>query len=183
MTAAGKITAAGIAERVAAGETVHIFITDHPIGKHASAQALAGGEPERPWGPTTVKTKVVCATVTGSYTTAGGRRSRRVLVTSRGEVPNLSASQTFHLAYLPPDPVPSGDDAAVDDDPTPEADAATLRQHTVFLFCAKHAGFFAGERRQRVAEFFAEGGPATSRCHPDGACRVRPGRDLFVPNL
>lgn len=58
-----------------------------------------------------------------------------------------------------------------------------LRQYTVFLPCAKHRRFFTGERRARVAEFFAEGGPAGSACDEAGACRVRPGRDLFIAAL
>lgn len=59
----------------------------------------------------------------------------------------------------------------------------TLRKHTRFTHCPTHEAFFAGERRQRVAEFYVEGGPASGPACTDEGCRMRPGTDLFVASF
>lgn len=59
---------------------------------------------------------------------------------------------------------------------------ASPRKRTVFSICTSHAGLFAG--RQRTAEIFAEGGPATAGpCTPGAPCKIRPGTDLFVAHI
>ena len=58
----------------------------------------------------------------------------------------------------------------------------SARKHTVFKLCAHHRGYFDGETRYRLAEFFAEGGPLT-QCDLDSPCKIRPGTDLFVADI
>lgn len=58
-----------------------------------------------------------------------------------------------------------------------------MRERTKFQVCANHT-FLKTLKRQRRAEFFCEGGPASRRpCDPAKPCRIWPGTDLFVPEI
>jgi hypothetical protein len=94
MTAKGKITASEIAKHPLG--TIRILITDDRTGCTASINAHDGAKVV--WYPARNKTGMVAATVTGVQSARGNRRSRYYLTTDRGEVNNLSPSQTFWLA-------------------------------------------------------------------------------------
>lgn len=56
------------------------------------------------------------------------------------------------------------------------------RKTTVFETCEQH-GWLKHETRDRMAETFCEGGPAQGRPCTGNGCRIRPGTDLFCPEL
>jgi hypothetical protein len=60
----------------------------------------------------------------------------------------------------------------------------TLRKHTKFQVCERHARWFDGQDRARTIECFVEGGPGgwTPGCKR-GRCRLWPGTDFFEPSV
>ncbi len=58
------------------------------------------------------------------------------------------------------------------------------RKVSKWEFCERHAPWFRGETRYRIAETFVEGGPATDEpgC-ASGCCRLWPGRDFYVEEI
>jgi len=105
MTAAGKITASEIGKRPLG--SVRVLITDNRTGRAATDPTGDG-----PWFPAYNKTGMVAATVTNVGYARGNRRSRIDLVTDRGEVNDLSPSQTFWLAPAAPAPIAPAAQAA-----------------------------------------------------------------------
>lgn len=55
------------------------------------------------------------------------------------------------------------------------------RERSRWTFCDRHAGWFAGESRERIAETFVEGGPGMDPpgCS-GGVCRLWPGTDFYT---
>jgi hypothetical protein len=60
--------------------------------------------------------------------------------------------------------------------------AATARKHTKFQICEAHQ-WINGERRERRAEIFGEGGPGFGGPCSGDKCRMWPGTDLFIPEI
>jgi hypothetical protein len=58
------------------------------------------------------------------------------------------------------------------------------RKVSKFQICERHAGWFSGETRYRIAETFVEGGPSMNEqgC-AGGRCRLWPGRDFYVEEI
>jgi hypothetical protein len=56
------------------------------------------------------------------------------------------------------------------------------RKHTKFQTCERHR-WLMGETRNRRAEFFLEGGPASQTECKGGECRLWPGTDLCVSSI
>lgn len=57
-----------------------------------------------------------------------------------------------------------------------------IRKHTKFQTCERHR-WLDGESRYRRAEFFMEGGPASSTKCSGGCCRIWPGTDIFHASI
>ena len=58
------------------------------------------------------------------------------------------------------------------------------RKISKFEMCDRHAPWFAGESRYRIAETFGEGGPwmgEENKGCAGGRCRLWPGRDFYSP--
>ncbi|MFG3715839.1 hypothetical protein [Micromonospora sp. NPDC047730] len=134
MTAAGKITAAALAARVAAGDPVRVLL----VREDAEWAARCGRVTPR-WTNATRKTGVETLTVTATEVTmhrGGGRRAERLYAfeTGQGRTLNFSPAQTFILA--------------------PEDAAAVKRAHVEAL--AMDAEREAAKKAAEVAELKAD---------------------------
>lgn len=146
MTANGKITTSEIAKRRTG--TVRILVTDDHLGGPATNPNGSG-----PWYPTPRKRGMVTATVTGVTAATGNRRTRYSLTTDRGEVNDLSPSQTFWLAP--------------NDSPAPPA--APVSMHRTRLSIGTQIAEAASELRLTLS----------TRSAPDGGFRyVISGREM-----
>jgi hypothetical protein len=65
----------------------------------------------------------------------------------------------------------------------PATKTKTARKHTKFAYCDKHAPWFNGETRYRIAETFVEGGPGGMQGCSGGTCRLWPGTDFYVESI
>lgn len=60
------------------------------------------------------------------------------------------------------------------------------RKISKWEICDKHAPWFTGETRRRIAETFVEGGPGGNRWRggcEGGTCRLWPGRDYYIEEI
>jgi hypothetical protein len=57
------------------------------------------------------------------------------------------------------------------------------RQKTQFIVCPTHQGYFAGMTRSRKADFFGQGGPGHGPACTGQGCQIKPGLDLYIPEI